>query len=169
MPGWGLPRSGFRWIAGANIPTLPTPASLGDDHSRCSLSPFLPRANSFVHPPPRGKPVLRRAWRLDSCHHRRFRYPGPTVCESLLLRPGRADPAGCADQPLDVAALPEPGCLLGQRQLQPAERSPQERTLAAGIRLQAQREAAGFGEAAVRGSGSLHRLKKPKAKPTPSK
>lgn len=80
----------------------------------CSLGPFLLRANSFVRPP--RKPASPPGpWRLYS-RHRCCRHPCPTVCRSVLRpapaplpRPGRADPAGSADRPLDVAAaLPQP-------------------------------------------------------------
>lgn len=63
MPGWGRPWGGFRWIAGTDVPTLVLLRVSRVDHSRCLLSPFLPRANSFVRPL-RNPASLPGPWRL---------------------------------------------------------------------------------------------------------
>lgn len=120
-------------------------------------APFLPREGEFLCSAPRRNPPpcpARGAFILATTL--------APVYRSFLQRPRYAHPAGCTDRPLDVAALPEPSCLLGQLQLQPAERALRARTFAAGVCLRAQRGAAGVGEAAARCSGSLHRLEKKK-------
>lgn len=81
-------------------------------------APFLPREGEFLCSAPRRNPPpcpARGAFILATTL--------APVYRSFLQRPRYAHPAGCTDRPLDVAALPEPSCLLGQLQLQPAERA----------------------------------------------
>lgn len=87
-------------------------------------APFLPREGECLCSAPRRNPPLcpaRGAFILATTL--------APVYRSFLQRPRYAHPAGCTDRPLDVAALPEPSCLLGQLQLQPAERALRARGL----------------------------------------
>lgn len=152
--------------AGTNVPPL---VLLRVWEADPLLAQPVPSEGEFLcstpPPPPRPRkpaPPL-AARRLYSQHRHRSRYPGPAVAD--LPRCARAaQTRRCAARPLDVAAWPEPGCGPGRPRLQPAERPLRERPLAAGARLRAQRETRGFGAAAARGSGSLHRLEKTKSK-----
>ena len=81
-----------------------------------------------------------------------------------LFRGARAahiQPGPPTDRTLDVAALPE---LWQSARFSGPTAEARLRTLAAGARLGAQWEAAGLGEVAAHGSGSLHRLKNTKSK-----
>lgn len=127
MPGWGPARGGFRWIPGTDVETLLLLREYpGLTIPGCSLGPFLLRANSFVRPP--RKPASPPGpWRLYS-RHRCCRHPCPTAYRPFLCphphpRPHRPSRV-CRPGPLDVSALPRPGCLLRQLELQSAQRAP---------------------------------------------
>lgn len=158
MPGWGPAWGRFRWIPGTDVATLLLLRISGVDHSwlLCSLSPFLLRPNSFVRPPrkPASLPAVAPLFSSPLLPP-----PCPTVCRSFL-RPPPPPPAQAAQTqsgvpagPLDVAALPQPGCLLRQLKLQSAQQAPgRARALATGVHpgvhLRAQLEATSVGETA---------------------
>lgn len=172
MPGWGPARGGFRWIPGTDVATLVLLRVSGVDHSRLLARPlssegeFLcstPAETRFsagpvapLFSPPLLPPPLSHSVQICPAAGTRPPSPAPAAQTQLGLPTG---PSTSLPPP-----CPSPGRLLRQLELQPAQRAPRARTLAAGVHLRAQSEAAGVGETAGRGSGSLHRLKKTKSK-----
>lgn len=175
MPGWGPARGGFRWIPGTDVATLVLLRGSGVDHSRLLARPLSSEGEFLCSTPAETRFSAGPVAPL-------FSPPllPPPLSHSVQIRPAAGprspSPARAAQTQLGLPTgpstspppCPSPGCLLRQLELQPAQRAPRARTLAAGVHLGAQSEAAGVGETAGRGSGSLHPLKKPKAKPTPS-
>lgn len=158
MPSWGLPRGRFPWLCGTDVTAfVQSPAGLqGWLFPSFKHGPFFLQAK-FLCLTPTETACLLECWRLYS-HPRSCHRPRPTIFRTFPRH--LAMGATTLSSPQQLAWTPgTPASAVGLEVW----------TSATSLHLWAQWEAVGSREAAVRGSGSVHWLKKPQVKPTPSK